>query len=132
LLGLFICLTVIVCNSVSTAAHVTVPGTAVPAAFLLPVSKNGRHLVQADGRPFLVTGDPVWFLIVQLNAEIQPFWRRFCLLTRNAGTSDGNANRSRQQISRLMPDPWGWFWCFGHGNPQTATGLARKVVHYAA
>ena len=47
-----------------------VTASALPlAAFPLRVSQNGRHLVDADGRPFLVIGDAAWSLIAQLTEE---------------------------------------------------------------
>ena len=39
------------------------------AAFPLRVSDNGRHLVDADGRPFLIIGDAAWSLIAQLTEQ---------------------------------------------------------------
>lgn len=47
-----------------------VGGPARPAAqFPLAVAANGRHLVDAGGRPFLVQGDAAWSLIVNLTRE---------------------------------------------------------------
>lgn len=46
----------------------TVSASARPvAAFPLRISVNRRHLVQPDGRPFLVLGDTAWSLIAQLS-----------------------------------------------------------------
>ncbi|MGA2656509.1 MAG: putative collagen-binding domain-containing protein [Verrucomicrobiota bacterium] len=69
LLGLFICLLVLVGVSLSAPAQVTPLPAVAPAAFPLRVSENGRHLVDADGRPFLVIGDAAWSLVAQLNEE---------------------------------------------------------------
>jgi hypothetical protein len=47
------------------------PGGALPApaAFPLTLSGDGRYLVDADGRPFLLHGDAAWSLIVQLDLD---------------------------------------------------------------
>ena len=42
---------------------------AAAATFPLRVSENGRHLVDASGRPFLIVGDSAWSLIAQLREE---------------------------------------------------------------
>lgn len=54
-------------------------GLAAPASFA--VSANGRYLLDAAGRPFLVHGDTAWSLIAQLKREDAEFYlaqrRRF-------------------------------------------------------
>ena len=47
------------------------PLTAQPAGALprLQISENGRHLVTADGRPFVWLGDTAWELFHRLNRE---------------------------------------------------------------
>lgn len=39
------------------------------APFPMRVSANGRHLVDASGKPFLLHGDTAWSLLVQLTLE---------------------------------------------------------------
>ena len=45
------------------------PVSVQSAAFPLRVSSNGRHLVDREGRPFLVVGDAAWSLLVQPSEE---------------------------------------------------------------
>lgn len=40
-----------------------------PVKFPLQVSENNRYLVDADNKPFLVTGDTAWSLIAQLSEQ---------------------------------------------------------------
>ena len=47
--------------------HSSVP--VQPASFPLGLSENRRYLVDAAGRPFLMTGDAAWSLIAQLTRE---------------------------------------------------------------
>ena len=60
-------LVAVVC-SLTTAATVV---AAHPSGSLFPlrVSENGRYLVDASGRPFLLHGDTAWSLIAQLTKE---------------------------------------------------------------
>jgi hypothetical protein len=45
-----------------------------PSVFPLEISSNGRYLQQADGTPFLITGDAGWMIPNQLtNAEIDAY-----------------------------------------------------------
>src|SRR5690606_29121155 len=44
-------------------------GSASDSPFPVRVSPNGRHLVDAGGKPFLLHGDTAWSLIVQLTKE---------------------------------------------------------------
>jgi hypothetical protein len=53
----------------SAPAQAPLPPPAAPAAFPLRVSDDRRHLVGADGRPFLVIGDAGWSLVAQLSEE---------------------------------------------------------------
>ncbi len=69
LLGSFMCWLVLACISLSAPAQVTPPTAMRPATFPLRVSENGRHLVDAAGRPFLVIGDAAWSLVAQLSEE---------------------------------------------------------------
>ncbi len=62
-------LLLLLCASVSGRAQASPPPAAAPAAFPLRVSRNGRHLADAGGRPFLVIGDAAWSLIAQLREE---------------------------------------------------------------
>ncbi len=45
------------------------PVATAPAAFPLRVAAGGRHLEDAEGRPFLIKGDTAWSLIAQLSRE---------------------------------------------------------------
>ncbi|TCL74561.1 collagenase-like protein with putative collagen-binding domain [Rhizobium sp. BK251] len=47
----------------------TIMAKAQDASFPLHVAADGRHLEDAGGRPFLVTGDAAWSLIAELTRE---------------------------------------------------------------
>ena len=51
------------------ALALAVPIAARPAEHPLSVSADGRHLVQADGRPFFYMGDTAWELLHRLDRE---------------------------------------------------------------
>lgn len=40
-----------------------------PAAYPIRMAEQKRHLVDAEGRPFLIVGDSPWSLLVQVNGE---------------------------------------------------------------
>ena len=54
-----------------TAAQACEPGepAIASAAFPLSVSADHRHLQDAQGKPFFITGDAAWSLIAQLSRE---------------------------------------------------------------
>lgn len=54
-----------------TAAQACEPGepAMASAAFPLSVSADHRHLQDAQGKPFFITGDAAWSLIAQLSRE---------------------------------------------------------------
>ena len=45
------------------------------ATAVLQVSPDGRHLVDDDAQPFLLTGDSAWSLIAQPTTEVAPQFR---------------------------------------------------------
>jgi len=45
----------------------TTPDARPPGPVVFPVHVEGRHLVDASGKPFLLQGDSAWSMIVQLN-----------------------------------------------------------------
>ena len=66
---IFVSLLSLLCAFGSPRARVAAAPAEAPAAFPLRASENGRYLVDADGRPYLVIGDAAWSLIAQMREE---------------------------------------------------------------
>ncbi len=58
-------------EGVSGSAAVTVTAEPAPSLYSFPLSvdSTGRHLVDRNGRPFLLVGDAPWSLVAQLSSE---------------------------------------------------------------